>query len=165
MSATAPQAEGTSTARLIEIKLDEASIHAVNANVDHEREVAIYDILDGNTFQVDGHPGPYRLTLSISEDRLLLKIASEAEAPLTTLAVPMQALRRILKDYFIVLDSYYQAVRTAHASRIEAIDVGRRGLHDEGSQVLMDKLSGKASMDFETARRLFTLVSALHWKG
>jgi len=151
--------------RLVEIALDEGSIQHGNANVDHEREVAIYDIIDENTFEVAGHPGPYKLTLGVSEDRLVFSIFDEASQPLTTHALPLTALRKILKDYFIVLDSYYKAVRTAHSSRIEAIDVGRRGLHDEGSQVLIDKLAGKIAMDFDTARRLFTLISALHWKG
>jgi uncharacterized protein (UPF0262 family) len=152
-------------ARIIEVTLDEGSIHSGNANVDHEREVAIYDLIDENSFDVDGFPGPYRLVLAIADDRLLLKIAGEASGPLVTHALPLAVLRRIMKDYFIVLESYYQAVRRAEPKRIEAIDVGRRGLHDEGSQVLIDRLAGKITMDFDTARRLFTLISALHWKG
>ena len=153
------------TARLVEITLDEASIGRGNANIDHEREVAIYDLIDDNTFEVDGHNGPYKLTLGIAEDRLVFKIDNEGGGALVTHALPLTALRRIMKDYFLVLDSYYQAVRTAHASRIEAIDVGRRGLHDEGGQILIDRLAGKITLDFDTARRLFTLISALHWKG
>ena len=152
-------------ARLVEITLDEASIGRGNANIDHEREVAIYDLIDDNTFAVDGHDGPFKLTLGIAEDRLVFKIDDESGGALVTHALPLTALRRIMKDYFLVLDSYYQAVRTAHASRIEAIDVGRRGLHDEGGQILIDRLAGKINMDFDTARRLFTLISALHWKG
>ncbi len=151
--------------RLVEVTLDEASIGRGNANIDHEREVAIYDLIDDNSFAVDGHDGPYKLTLGIAEDRLVFKIDNEAGGALVTHALPLTALRRIMKDYFLVLDSYYQAVRTAHASRIEAIDVGRRGLHDEGGQILIDRLAGKITMDFDTARRLFTLISALHWKG
>jgi uncharacterized protein (UPF0262 family) len=151
--------------RLVEITLDEASLGRPNANIEHEREVAIYDLIDENSFRVEGHEGPYKLTLAIVEDRLEFRIASEAGAPLATHALPLAALKRIMKDYFIVLDGYYQAVRTAQPSRIEAIDVGRRGLHDEGSQVLLDKMAGRVAMDFETARRLFTLISALHWKG
>lgn len=151
--------------RLVEVTLDENSIRAGNANVDHEREVAIYDLLDGNSFEVDGQEGPYRLTLAVVDDKLLFKIASASSAAMTTYSVPLTALRRIMKDYFLVLDSYYQAVRNGEPKRIEAIDVGRRGLHDEGSQILIDRLQGKIAMDFETARRLFTLISALHWKG
>ena len=164
MTSSGTQAPPTRT-RLIEITLDEASIGRGNANIDHEREVAIFDLIDGNSFQVEGHDGPYKLTLGIAEDRLVLKIDDEDGGPLVTHAIPLTALRRIIKDYFLVLDSYYQAVRTAHASRIEAIDVGRRGLHDEGGQVLIDRLAGRITMDFDTARRLFTLISALHWKG
>ena len=164
MTDTGTQATKTS-ARLVEITLDEASIGRGNANIDHEREVAIYDLIDENKFEVDGHDGPYKLTLGIAEDRLVFKIDNEGGSALVTHALPLTALRRIMKDYFLVLDSYYQAVRTAHASRIEAIDVGRRGLHDEGGQILIDRLAGKITMDFDTARRLFTLISALHWKG
>jgi uncharacterized protein (UPF0262 family) len=154
-----------SPARLIEITLENGSGGRSNVNIEHEREVAIYDLLDGNSFEVDGHSGPYKLALGIADDRLTFKIASEAGEPLVTHAIPLQLLKRILKDYFLVLDSYYQAVRTAQPSRIEAIDVGRRGLHDEGSQLVVDKLAGKVAMDFETARRLFTLIATLHWKG
>lgn len=160
-----PNETAAATSRLIEITLDQASIGRANANIDHEREVAIYDIIDANAFAVDGQTGPYKLTLSLSEDRLVFKIDDEASAHLVSHAVPMAGLRRIVKDYFIVLDSYYAAVRTSHASKIEAIDVGRRGLHDEGGQILIDRLAGKITMDFDTARRLFTLIAALHWKG
>ena len=153
-------------ARLIAVTLDAASIGRSNPNVDHEREVAIYDLIDDNSFKLEGRDdGPYRLELAVSEDRLLFKVANEVEAHLITHYVPISALRRILKDYFIVLDSYYQAVRNAQPSRIQAIDVGRRGLHDEGGQLLIDRLAGKIEFDFETARRLFTVIAALHWKG
>lgn len=164
MTSSGAQVQKAST-RLVEITLDEGSIGRGNANIDHEREVAIYDLIDDNSFHVEGHDGPYKLTLGISEDRLVFKIDNETGDPLVSHAVPLTALRRIMKDYFLVLDSYYRAVRTAHASRIEAIDVGRRGLHDEGGQILIDRLAGKITMDFDTARRLFTLISALHWKG
>jgi uncharacterized protein (UPF0262 family) len=152
--------------RLAAIVLDESSIARGNANVDHEREVAIYDLIDSCSFKLAGHDsGPYRLAISLSEDRLQFKVSDDAEAPLATHNFPVSSLRRILKDYFIVLDSYYQAVRNAQPSKIEAIDVGRRGLHDEGAQILIDRLAGKIDIDFDTARRLFTLIAALHWKG
>lgn len=160
-----PGSDAAASSRLVEIMLDQASIGRGNANIDHEREVAIYDIIDANSFEVDGQKGPFKLTLSLSEDRLMFKIDDEQNVHLVTHAVPMAGLRRIVKDYFIVLDSYYAAVRTSHASKIEAIDVGRRGLHDEGGQILIDRLAGKITMDFDTARRLFTLIAALHWKG
>jgi uncharacterized protein (UPF0262 family) len=159
-------AASESRARLIEITLDDASIAHGNSSIDHEREVAIYDLLDGNTFSLVGRDdGPYRLALSIVEDRLVLKVANEASEPVESHALPLAPLRRIIKDYFIVLDSYYQAVRNSQPSRIAAIDVGRRGLHDEGSQILIDRLAGKVALDFDTARRLFTLIAALHWRG
>lgn len=155
--------------RLSEIVLDPASIGRGNANIEHEREVAIYDLLDENTFEVDGRDdGPYKLTIGIVEDRLALSVyqtPSEGAEPLVTHYLSMTPFKRIMKDYFLVLDSYYQAIRTAQPSRIQAIDVGRRGLHDEGSRVLVERLEGKIKIDFDTARRLFTLISALHWKG
>lgn len=152
--------------RLCEITLDESSIIRTNVNVEHEREVAIYDILDANTFEVVGRDdGPYALSLAMIDDRLVMKISDTAAVVVSTLQISMTPLKRLMKDYFKVLDSYYQAVRTAQPSRIQAIDMGRRGLHDEGSQILIDELEGKVAIDFDTARRLFTLISALHWKG
>lgn len=160
------QPAGDSRDRLIAIALDERSISRGNINVDHEREVAIYDLIDNSSFKLTDHDnGPYRLELGLAEDRLQFKVSDAADTPIATHHLPGTALRRILKDYFIVLDSYYQAVRNAQPSRIEAIDVGRRGLHDEGAQILLDRLAGKIELDFETARRLFTLIAALHWKG
>ena len=158
--------ESKSKARLVEITLDDASIQCGNSNIDHEREVANYDLIDDNVFALAGREdGPYKLNLAIVEDRLVFRIANEAEELLETHTIPLSALRRIIKDYFIVLDGYYQAVRNAQPSRIQAIDIGRRGLHDEGSQVLLERLADRIVIDFDTARRLFTLISALHWKG
>jgi uncharacterized protein (UPF0262 family) len=155
--------------RLSEILIDPASIGRGNANIEHEREVAIYDLLDENSFELDGRDdGPYKLTIGIVEDRLALSVYATPgpqDEPLVTHYLSMTPFKRIMKDYFLVLDSYYQAIRTAQPSRIQAIDVGRRGLHDEGSRVLVERLDGKVKLDFDTARRLFTLISALHWKG
>lgn len=155
--------------RLSEIVLDPASIGRGNANIEHEREVAIYDLLDGNSFELEGRDdGPYKLTIGMVEDRLALSVfkASEpADEPVVAHYLSLTPFKRIMKDYFLVLDSYYQAIRSAQPSRIQAIDVGRRGLHDEGSRVLMERLEGKIKIDLDTARRLFTLISALHWKG
>jgi uncharacterized protein (UPF0262 family) len=155
--------------RLTEIVLDPASISRGNANIEHEREVAIYDLLDGNSFELEGRDdGPYKLTIGMVEDRLALSVfkASEpADEPVVAHYLSLTPFKRIMKDYFLVLDSYYQAIRSAQPSRIQAIDVGRRGLHDEGSRVLMERLEGKIKIDLDTARRLFTLISALHWKG
>ena len=164
---TTPAAAGNKPkARLVEIILDDDSIGRGNANIDHEREVAIYDLIDENSFALAGRDdGPYRLNLAIVEDRLVFKVANEAAALLETHTLPLSVLRRVIKDYFMVLDGYYQAVRNAQPSRIQAIDIGRRGLHDEGSQILLDRLAGRIAIDFDTARRLFTLIAALHWKG
>jgi uncharacterized protein (UPF0262 family) len=152
--------------RLVSITLDEASVARANANIEHEREVAIYDILDANSFALAGRDdGPYALAIGIVDDKLALAISNEAGEALITHYLSLTPFKRIMKDYFMVLDSYYQAVRTAPPSKIQAIDMGRRGLHDEGSRVLIDRLTGKIALDFDTARRLFTLISALHWKG
>jgi uncharacterized protein (UPF0262 family) len=152
--------------RIAEISLDEASIARGNPNIEHEREVAIYDLIDGNSFAVEGRDdGPYKLTIGLVEDRLALTIAKANSDPLVTHYLSLAPFKRLMKDYFMVLDGYYQAIRTAQPSRIQAIDAGRRGLHDEGSRILMERLEGKVRLDFDTARRLFTLISALHWKG
>lgn len=156
----------TSTARLAAIVLDEKSIGRSNPNIDHEREVAIFDILEANTFVLEGRDeGPYRLTLGIVEDRLVFSVSNELCEALVTHVLSLSPLRRLLKDYFIVCDSYYHAIRSAPPSRIQSIDMGRRALHDEGSRILVERLKGKISLDHDTARRLFTLVCALHWKG
>ena len=156
--------------RLIEITLDSASIARAPQQIEHEREVAIYDIMDGNSFALadradDLSEGPYRLKLGLMEDKLALTVSQESGDLVVVHMLSLTPFRRIMKDYFMVLDSYYQAIRTATPSRIEAIDMGRRGLHDEGSNLLIERLAGKISVDFDTARRLFTLVAALHWKG
>ena len=153
--------------RLIAITFDEASVKRGNSNIEHEREVAIYDILEANHFAVDGRDeGPYRMLLGISEDRLVLTVTPEADpAQAHTFMLSLSPLKRIIKDYFLVCENYYQAIRTAPPSRIQAIDMGRRGLHDEGSRVLVERLRGKITLDHDTARRLFTLICALHWKG
>lgn len=152
--------------RLAEITLDTKSLGRANVNTEHEREVAIFDILDGNAFRVDGlDDGPYKLHLSTIEDRLQLNIATASDGEAVEQAVALTPLKRIMKDYFMVCESYYEAVRTAPPARIQAIDVSRRALHDEGSSLLRDKLLPKIIVDEDTARRLFTLVCSLHWKG
>ena len=152
--------------RLIEITLDPKSLGRASSNVEHEREVAIFDILDGNSFALDGlQSGPYKLHLSLSDDRLQLAVNNEADAAVASHLVPLTPLKRIMKDYFMVCETYYEAVRSAPPNKIQAIDVNRRSLHDEGSKLLVEKLQGKITLDSDTARRLFTLVCALHWKG
>ncbi len=152
--------------RLVAVTLDESSFGRPNPNVEHEREVAIFDLLDNNSFELEGRDdGPYKLTLSISEDRLVFNVGNDSAATLVTHFLSLTPLKRIIRDYFIICESYYEAIRTAHPSRIQAIDMGRRGLHDEGTRILMQRLEGKIAVDFDTARRLFTLICALHWKG
>lgn len=156
----------TSPNRLVAITLDEKSISRANANLVHEREVAIFDVLDRNHFAVEGRSdGPYTLALSISEDRLIFTVGTPDGPGTFTVMMSLSTLRRTIKDYFLVCDTYYQAIRTAPPSRIQTIDMGRRALHDEGSRILIERLAGKISLDHETSRRLFTLICALHWKG
>jgi uncharacterized protein (UPF0262 family) len=152
--------------RLIKITLDESSIGRSSPDIEHERAVAIYDLLEDNSFApVDHGGGPYMLLLSITENRLVFDIRQEDGAPVMAHLLSLTPLRRIVKDYFMICDSYYKAIRTATPSQIEAIDMGRRGLHNEGSELLMERLKEKISLDFDTARRLFTLICVLHWKG
>jgi len=153
-------------ARLVEVTLDEASIGRNNAEVEHEREVAIFDLLERNAFALEGHDGgPYTLHLSLADNRLVFTVGDTDRAPIQHVMLSLSPFRRLVKDYFLICESYYQAIKTQPASKIEAIDLGRRGIHDEGSQLLMERLKGKIAVDLPTARRLFTLLCALHWKG
>lgn len=153
-------------ARLIEVMLDQASIGRNNAEVEHEREVAIFDLLEKNSFALEGHDGgPYTLNLSLADNRLVFTVGDTDRAPIQHVMLSLSPFRRLVKDYFLICESYYQAIKTQPASKIEAIDMGRRGLHDEGSQLLLERLKGKIAVDIATARRLFTLLCALHWKG
>ena len=152
--------------RLVDITLDAKSLGRTNPNIEHEREVAIFDILDGNAFRIDGmDAGPYKLNLSLVDDRLVLAISPSSEADAVEQTIALTPLKRIVKDYFMICESDYEAVRTAPPARIQAIDVSRRALHDEGSSLLKDKLLPKIIVDDDSARRLFTLVVSLHWKG
>jgi len=152
--------------RIVEISLDERTMVRRSPDVEHERAVAIYDLTEENYFcPIGDDSGPYHLHLSIAENRLLFDIRSDADAPVATVTLPLLPFRRIVKDYFAVCESYYEAIRTASPSKIEAIDMGRRGLHDEGCDVLRDRLDGKIEIDFDTARRLFTLICVLHIRG
>lgn len=153
-------------ARLIEVILDEASIGRNNAEVEHEREVAIFDLLEENRFALETHEaGPYTLKLSLADNRLVFTVGDANRAPIQHVMLSLSPFRRIVKDYFLICDSYYQAIKTQPAAKIEAIDMGRRGLHDEGSRILQERLKRKIKIDFDTARRLFTLICVLHWKG
>ena len=152
--------------RLVAIALDEATIGRGTPDIEHEREVAIYDIIEHNEFCLaDGGEGPFQLKLAIVEKRLVLEIDDVGADKQTTFVLSLTPFRRIVKDYFLICESYYQAIRSAAPSRIEAIDMGRRGLHNEGTSILLERLDGKLTMDFDTARRLFTLICVLHWRG
>jgi uncharacterized protein (UPF0262 family) len=161
-----PSEAAKPAARLIAVVLDPGSIGRTRPEIEHERDVAIFDLIEANTFALEGGPsGPYRLQIGIVEERLVLDVRDEVAVQLASFQLSLGAFRRLIKDYFLICDSYHEAIRTAPPSRIEAIDMGRRGLHDEGSGLLLDRLKGKVALDFETARRLFTLICALHWKG
>jgi uncharacterized protein (UPF0262 family) len=153
-------------ARLVDVELDE-SIGRSTPDVEHERAVAIFDLIEENRFCPvgDAAGGPYRLKLSLVESRLVFAIARDDGSAVVTHILSLTPFRRIVRDYHMICESYYEAIRSATPSHIEAIDMGRRGLHNDGSQTLMDRLSGKIEMDFDTARRLFTLVCVLHWRG
>ena len=151
--------------RLCDVVLDD-TIGRATPDVEHERAVAIFDLIEENTFEPIGHPGgPYRLNISLLDSKLVFAISTEAGDAVATHILSLTPFRRIVKDYFLICESYYQAIRSSTPSQIEAIDMGRRGIHNEGSQTLMDRLSGKIKFDFDTARRLFTLVCVLYWRG
>ena len=158
--------ESGSARRLVKITLDEGSIGRSSSDIEHERAVAIYDLIEDNSFAPTDHDdGPYALHLSITENRLVFDIRREDGTPVMAHLLSLTPFRRIVKDYFMICDSYYKAIRTATPSQIEAIDMGRRGLHNEGSELLQERLKEKIEVDFDTARRLFTLICVLHWKG
>jgi uncharacterized protein (UPF0262 family) len=158
--------ESGSTRRLVKITLDEGSIGRSSQDIEHERAVAIYDLIEDNSFAPADHDGgPYALHLSITENRLVFDIRQQDGTPLMAHLLSLTPFRKIVKDYFMICDSYYKAIRTASPTQIEAIDMGRRGLHNEGSELLKERLKEKIDVDFDTARRLFTLICVLHWKG
>ena len=152
--------------RLIAVHLDEASIGHGTADQAHERRVAIFDLLEENAFGLPGQAGgPYALTIAIHDAKLALDIRTAEGAPIVVHLLSLKPLRGILKDYLLLCDSYVAAIRTASPSQIEAIDMGRRSLHNDGAETLAQRLSGKIDADFNTMRRLFTLITALHWNG
>lgn len=151
--------------RLCDVVLDD-TIGRATPDVEHERAVAIFDLIEENTFEPVGHAGgPYRLNISLLDSKLVFAIRTEGGEDVATHILSLTPFRRIVKDYFLICESYYQAIRSSTPSQIEAIDMGRRGIHNEGSQTLMDRMSGKIKFDFDTARRLFTLVCVLYWRG
>lgn len=152
--------------RLIAITLDEKSIGRGSADQEHERAVAIYDLLEDNSFALVGHDGgPYTLLIALHDAKLAFDVRDETGKSIVTHILSLSPFKRLLKDYFLICETYYAAIRHATPSRIEAIDMGRRGLHNEGATLLAERLKGKIETDPDTARRIFTLVTALHWKG
>ena len=152
--------------RLSAITLDEHSVVQRSRAIDQEREVAIYDILESNLFKPEGSAGgPYHLVLGVEETRLALDIFREDGTPHGKVLLSLAPLRKTVKDYFLVCENYYKAIRTAPPHQIEALDMARRTLHDEGARELQARLEGKVETDFDTARRLFTLVCVLQMRG
>jgi uncharacterized protein (UPF0262 family) len=149
--------------KMVGIFLDERSVVSRSAQVDHERKVAIYDLIQENSFKLAGDfPGPYNLHLSIAENRLIFDVRDTGDNELTRFVQPLSSLRAVIKDYFMVCDSYYRAIKISTPSKIEAIDMGRRSLHNEGAKILQERLAKKVEIDTDTARRLFTLICVLH---
>ena len=156
--------------RIAHIELDEATIIWRSADIEQERRIAIYDLIEENSFKPlrsveRGANGPYRLRLSVMDGRLVLAISDAEERLLEELILGLARFRRAIKDYFAICDSYYQAIRKATAAEIETIDMARRGVHNHAAELLMERLEGKVETDFPTARRLFTLICVLHIKG
>lgn len=152
--------------RITEVFLDEKDFVARSPDIEHERNVAIFDLIEENHFTPAGSDGgPYHLRLAIKDNRLVFDVRLEDDSEHGQLLLSLSPFRRIVKDYFMVCESYFDAIKNASPSRIEAIDMGRRGLHNEGSEILRERLRDKIEIDFNTARRLFTLICVLHIKG
>jgi uncharacterized protein (UPF0262 family) len=147
--------------RVIDIVLDEATMAARSPEAEHERQVAIFDLLEENSFRLNGADGPYRLHLAIHDSRLLFDVRHESGRKLRDIVLSLTPFRKVVKDYFMICESYYAAIKKLSPSQIEALDMGRRGLHNEGSEVLRERLAGKIEIDHDTSRRLFTLICAL----
>ena len=157
---------GAGRNRLKAVMLDADSIGTGSPDQEHERQIAIYDLIEENVFGLpDLDEGPYALTLSMHDSKLVFEICDDGGAQRAVHILSLTPFRRTLRDYFMICESYYAAIRTQTATQIEAIDMGRRGLHNEGAELLLERLSGKIISDNDTARRLFTLITALHWKG
>ena len=149
--------------KMVGVFLDERSVVSRSAQVDHERKVAIYDLIEENRFKLVGDfYGPYNLHLSIAENRLIFDVRDMDDNELIRFTQPLSPLRTIIKDYFMICDSYYKAIKISTPSKIEAIDMGRRSLHNEGAHILQERLAEKVEIDTDTARRLFTLICVLH---
>jgi uncharacterized protein (UPF0262 family) len=161
-----PPGDSTGHRRIADITLDEHTVVRRSPDIEHERAVAIFDLLEENHFApASGRDGPFHLHLAIEDNRLSIDIRSVVNGSRETVVLPLAPFRGIVRDYFMVCESYYEAIRRSSLAQIEAIDVGRRSLHDEGSALLMERLADKVIVDHDTARRLFTLICVLHLRG
>ena len=156
--------------RIIDIQLDEGTILWRSADIEQERRIAIFDLIEENHFAPqratpDDYAGPYRVLLSVEEGRLVIQIKREDDTPLETLILGLARFRRPIRDYFAICDSYFQAIRQSTPAQIETVDMARRGIHNEAAELLKERLNGKIEIDFDTARRLFTLICVLHIKA
>ncbi len=166
----APYASPVPDPRIIDVQLDDRTILWRSADVEQERRIAIFDLIEANHFAPqrqhgDGYAGPYRIHLSVEEGRLVIAIKREDDTPLETLILSLGRFRRPIRDYFAICDSYYQAIRASTPQQIETVDMARRGLHNGAAELLIERLEGKIEVDFDTARRLFTLICVLHIRG
>ena len=159
------------TSRICHIEIDDSALPAPTPEIEQERRVAVFDLLEDNSFHLperagrDVPKGPYRLLLAIREKRLVFDITTETEDPAGEFHLSLGPFRQVVKDYFQICESYFDAVKTMPPAQIEAIDMARRGIHNEGARVLQERLEGKADVDIDTARRLFTLICVLHFGG
>jgi uncharacterized protein (UPF0262 family) len=154
------------TNRLTAVILDQQSIERGTPDQEHERLTAVYDLVEENSFALpDGAEGPFVLNIGMVNSRLVFEVRSEQGAHIITHGLSLSPFRRVIKDYFLICESYYAAIRTATSEQIEAIDMGRRGIHNEAADIVIERLRGKIDIDFQTARRLFTLLAALSWTG
>ena len=148
--------------RIIDIRLDERTIIWRNPDVEQERRIAIFDLLEGNYFRPEGHDGPFRIVLRVEDNRLAIDLHDAENRPLETIRLGLARFRRPIRDYFAICESYFKAVRSDNPRGLEAIDMARRAVHNEAAELLQECLNGKIELDFDTARRLFTLICVLH---
>jgi uncharacterized protein (UPF0262 family) len=156
--------------RIIDIKLDERTILWRSADIEQERRIAIFDLLEDNHFapqrvHADGYAGPYKVMLRVEEGRLVVEIRREDDSPLEAIILSLGRFRRPIRDYFAICDSYFQAISNASPQQIETVDMARRAIHNDAADLLKERLDGKIDVDFDTARRLFTLICVMHIKG
>jgi uncharacterized protein (UPF0262 family) len=157
--------------KIVQINLDDRNLPPPTPEIDQERKVAMFDLLEDNSFSIPARddrevpPGPYKLALSIKERRLVFDLTQENDEPAGAFLLSLGPFRQVVKDYFQICESYFDAVKTLPPSQIETIDMARRGIHNEGARVLQERLEGKAEIDNDTARRLFTLICVLHFGG